>query len=409
MRNHNKRGINPKYFQAHFLGVIFCFWFSMFIYVQTFGVYLEFLDFGYYATGVIMGSYGIMQIVIRFPIGYVADRYKISGKHLVGTGFIASLTSALLLALTNEFLPIFIGRFLAGVTAAMWVVLTIWYSSSFSKEQSLKAMSQLQSTTVGSQLIAMALSGLIVDIYGFTHLFWIGAVFASLGFMLLLLLPQKVHNQTSETTQTKHTPNVGKILRMPMLWSLSVLSLLGHAVLFTTIFGFSSVYFTRLNENPSAILFLVISFMLPHTVAPMLLSLRKARLKNPFKLLMLCFAVGVGSLLFLGYEDNWVMYCFLHGVLGLSLGFVFPILLDEVYKADEIGAPKTIMGFYQSVYSVGIVAGPIVAGYLAREVAIVVVFHLSAFFLLLGGIISMVESVKLQKEKMIIGKKAESI
>ncbi|MGI8386398.1 MFS transporter [Robertmurraya sp. P23] len=404
MGNKDKRQMNSKQFQTHFLSIVFCFWFSMFIYVQTFGVYLELLDFGFYATGIIMGSYGIMQIIIRFPIGIVADRFQISGKLLVGIGFIASFTGTLLLALTTEFLPIFMGRFLAGVTAAMWVVLTIWYSSSFSKQQSLKAMNQLQSTMVGSQLIAMSLSGVIVDLYSFTHLFWIGAVFASLGFTLVLLLPSQETFQAHEPIQKKHTPTLGGILRSRKLWSLSIMSLLAHAVLFSTIFGFSSVYFTQLNESSTAILFLVVSFMLPHAMAPMFLSMKKGHLKNPFNLLQLCFAAGIAALFLLGYSDSWVIYCILHGILGLSLGFVFPVILDEVCKADEIGAPKTIMGFYQSVYSIGIVAGPIVAGYLAREVEIGAVFVLSAVILLLGGLVSMVESLKLE-EGQVINKK----
>ncbi|MFD2216764.1 MULTISPECIES: MFS transporter [Metabacillus] len=409
MKNDKNRKINRNLFQAHFLSIVFCFWFSMFIYVQTFGVYLAFLDFGYYATGIIMGSYGIMQIILRFPIGFLADRYQISGKFLVGIGFIASLASVLLLALSTEFLPIFMGRFLAGFTAAMWVVLTIWYSSSFSKQQSLKAMSQLQYTMVGSQLISMVLSGLIADFYGFTYLFWVGAVFASLGFILVLLLPNQEPKRAQESIQMKHAPIFDRIIRIRKIWSLSILSLIGHAVLFTTIFGFSSVYFTQLNEHQSAIMFLVVSFMLPHGMAPLILSIKKSQLKNSFKLLMLCFVVGISTLLFLGSIDSWVMYCILHGILGLSLGFVFPILLDEVYKADEVGASKTIMGLYQSVYSIGIVAGPIVAGYFALKVEIGAVFILSAFLLLLGGILSLVESVKLSKGKGEIGEKVKSI
>lgn len=124
---------------------------------------------------------------------------------------------------------------------------------------------------------------------------------------------------------------------------------------------------------------------------------------------MLCFSVGIAALLLLGYSNNWVMYCFFHGILGLSLGFVFPILLDEVYKADEIGVPKTIMGFYQSIYSVGIVAGPIMAGYIARKVEIGAVFILAAVILLLGGLISLIESLKYEQGKSAINEKMESL
>lgn len=56
------------------------------------------------------------------------------------------------------------------------------------------------------------------------------------------------------------------------------------------------------------------------------------------------------------------------------------------------------MGLYQSVYSIGIVAG-----YFALKVEIGVVFILSAFLLLLGGILSLVESLKLSKGKVETG------
>lgn len=66
----------PEYFQVYFLCIVFCFWFSTYIYVPVFGVYLDFLNFGYYEIGLVMGSYGIMQIALRLPLGIIAEKYK---------------------------------------------------------------------------------------------------------------------------------------------------------------------------------------------------------------------------------------------------------------------------------------------------------------------------------------------
>jgi predicted MFS family arabinose efflux permease len=392
----------PQFYHFHFLSIVFCFWFSTFIYIPTFGVYLELLDIGYYASGMIMGSYGIMQIIMRFPLGIIADKYKISGKVLVSCGFVASFISAILLALTGEFLTIFFGRFLAGVTAAMWVVLTIWYSSSFDQSRSLKAMGLLQTTTVGSQLISMAISAWITSLFGFKSLFWIGGIFALIGLILVLLLPRG--GATKERDQKKRKTEheeliVRRVLKEQKIWSLSLLSLLAHAVLFATIFGFSPVYFNSLNGHSSAIMLLVIAFMFPHALAPMLLTVKKGSFSNPFIVLAFCFGIGAGSLLLMGYTNNWLAYCFLHAILGLFLGFVFPVLLDQVYKTNSIAATQTLMGLYQSVYSIGIVVGPLAAGYFARQVNLRAVFIMSAVFLIAGGVVSLVETMKIKKEE----------
>jgi len=401
-----KRGLDqselrhPRLYHVHFLSIVFCFWFSTYIYIPTFGVYLGLLDIGYYAIGIIMGGYGIMQIMMRFPLGIVADKYQINGKLMVIFGFIASFASALMLASTSNFLPIFLGRVLAGVTAAMWVVLTIWYSSSFNQKQSLKAMGLLQTTTVGSQFISMVISGWIASVFGYQSLFWIGAIFALIGFILVLVLPSgRVQKAEEARKSLRKKTIVRNVLKDQTLWSLSLLSLFAHAVLFATIFGFSPIYFNDLNSNSSAIMLLVVAFMLPHILASIILSMKRNSISDPFRLLFYCLGIGAVSLLLMGFKVNWLFYCFLHIVLGSSLGFVFPILLDEVSKNCKVEASKTAMGLFQSIYSIGIVAGPLVAGYFARQINLGAVFIMSAVFLITGGVVSLIEMIKRSKKE----------
>lgn len=399
-----------KYFQFHFLSIVFCFWFSMFIYIPIFGIYLDLKNIGYVAAGMIMGSYGIMQIIIRLPMGVIADKYKISGKKLVSIGFIASIISALLLVLSNTFLPIFFGRLFAGLTAAMWVVLTIWYSTSFDKSRSLNAMGQLQATTVGSQLIGMAISGWIASLFGYTSLFWIGGFFAVIGLVLVLTLEDRSQTEGHHAKQvrTREGESIVRFaLKNKQLWSLSVLSLLAHAVLFSTIFGFSPVYLTQLNGNSSAMMTLVIAFMLPHALAPTFLSMKREAISNPFVLLVICFGIGTLSLLSMWNVKDWAVYCVLHAILGLSLGFVFPVLLDQVFKVDAMNGSKTIMGFFQSVYSIGIVAGPMIAGYIARLIHLESVFIMSAVLLFLGGVVSTGEALIMSRREQVAVREVE--
>lgn len=390
-----------KYFHLHFLTIVFCFWFSTFIYIPIFGIYLELNQIGYYATGIIMGSYGIMQIVIRFPMGVIADKYHINGKLLVALGFVAAIISSLFLILSGDFLSVFLGRFLAGVTAAMWVVLTIWYSSSFDEKQSLKAMGQLQATTVGSQLLGMTSSSLLASIVGYTGLFWIGGLFAVIGLVLVFFLQSETALAQTNRSTVEQKPVVLETVKSKHIWSLSILSLIGHAVLFVTIFGFSPVYLNQLNPQSSAIMILTLAFMVPHVLAPILLSIRKEESQNPYLLLTACFTIGSISLFFMWSTSSWLIYTALHVVLGLTLGLIFPILLNLVYQTGPAHGAKTVMGFYQSLYSIGIVFGPIIGGYFSKMFDLESVFFMSAFLSIVGSILSGVIAMNLSKVRKI--------
>lgn len=255
-------------------------------------------------------------------------------------------------------------------------------------------MGHLQATTVASQFISMALSGWIVKLMGYTSLFWISEFFAIIGLFLVILLPGAASIERIEKKQAAKPDEqaVVQLFKDRKLWSLSVLSMLSHAVLFTTIFGFSPVYFDNLNCHSSVIVLLIISFMLPHTLAPMFMAKKKGSLPKPFFVMFCCFCIAAGWLFLLSYTDNWIIYCLLHAVFGLFLGFIFPILLDQVYKIENLTVPKIVMGFYQSVYSIGIVSGPIAAGYMARQMDMNYIFIMSAMILLFGGLVSLMEN-----------------
>src|SRR5690349_1312241 len=108
-----------------FLSTVFCFWFATYIYVPTFSLYLETKQFTYSAIGIILGSYGVTQVLLRFPLGILSDILHRLRKQLYIGGFAVAIISGLLLVWFDSFLAIFIARLLAGITASMWVMATI--------------------------------------------------------------------------------------------------------------------------------------------------------------------------------------------------------------------------------------------------------------------------------------------
>ncbi|WP_054704538.1 MFS transporter [Bacillus sp. JCM 19041] len=224
-----------------FLASVFCFWLSTYSYVPIFSLYLEQIPFSYAVTGIILGSYGITQVLLRFPLGLLLDKLVHLRKHFYIAGFVVAIISGLILVFSSSFAWILIGRLLAGVTAAMWVMATIMYADYFAPGKSGRAMGTLQFLTVMPQFLSMLTAGLLVELFHFAIPFWVGVATACIG-LLLALCVKVVPPRDQEKTDDHILSNIRATFAVKGLLPLTFVSLFTHAVLFISIFGFSPVY-----------------------------------------------------------------------------------------------------------------------------------------------------------------------
>src|SRR5690625_5943162 len=94
---------------------VFCFWFSVYIYVPLFSVYLESVGFAYTAIGIILGGYGVTQIIFRFPLGILTDILHRIRKKLLLSGYVFVFLCLLLLIYFFFFFFFFVFCLLFGV------------------------------------------------------------------------------------------------------------------------------------------------------------------------------------------------------------------------------------------------------------------------------------------------------
>src|SRR5699024_3049589 len=169
-----------------FLAAIFCFWFSTYIYIPTFGIYLETTGLSYTAIGIILGSYGISQVLLRLPLGILSNSLEKLKKWLLFIGMLLAFLSGVILVYFDSFAFILVARLLAGITASMWVIATILYAEYFKKSHASQAMSILQLMTVATQFLSMILCSILVERFGWDLPFWLGAMTAFVGCLLVL-------------------------------------------------------------------------------------------------------------------------------------------------------------------------------------------------------------------------------
>ena len=142
--NNNKR-------ERLMLAAIFLFWFSVYTYPSFLSSYAEHtLKAGSVMVGLIVGSYGFTQMVIRIPLGIVSDIVK-KRKLFVQLGFVASMIASIGLSVVSMFdatpapalsAAVLVLRGMAGVAASTWVAFSVLYSAAYTPEETGAAMSR---------------------------------------------------------------------------------------------------------------------------------------------------------------------------------------------------------------------------------------------------------------------------
>ncbi|MHA6259776.1 MFS transporter [Sporosarcina sp. CAU 1771] len=378
----------------NFMAMVSCFWLAIYIYAPVFGVYLQHIGFSYAAIGVILGSYGITQVLLRLPLGILSDYLQRIRKHLLVVGFIMALLSNLIFVFFDSFFMVLVARLLVGVTASVWVMATVLYSYYFSPNQSAKAMGTLQFITVGTQFVGMAVSGYLVYLAGWSLPFWVGA-FASIAGIFFAVRIKDVQVNEVQSPRLTIKDHLHKLRAVPNLKLLTFASLIGHAVLFITIFGFTPIVAVSLGVSEERFFWLIGAFFIPHISASFLFIFRTFSVQTNQRILKFSFVGTAISLVVIPTAKSLLMLSVYHAGLGLALGFVFPIILSEVVRISPSNLKMSAMGFHQSFYALGILFGPFLAGIIAEQMGLNEVFIFTGIAsFLVAGILALLYKVK---------------
>lgn len=91
--------------------------------------------------------------------------------------------------------------------------------------------------------------------------------------------------------------------------------------------------------------------------------------------------------------------CLIHAVTGLTLGFIFPLLVSKVVQFGTPQLKMSVMGFYQSFYVLGFFLGPIAAGKAAEQFGLREVFWFAgALSLAAAGVMLFQSSLRFEEK-----------
>jgi MFS family permease len=341
------------------------YWSSLYVYVPILPVYARALGASLTLVGLIVGSYGLAQLVLRIPIGVTSDRLARRRPFAVA-GFAAAVLSGISLVLAPSAEWLLLGRTLAGVSAATWVVISVIFAGYFPAAETTRAMGLASFLSGAGQLIATSTGGKIAELYGWHAPFVAGAVLALAGGLVMLLI------RDPEAQRRSVAPGWAEIVRVgtrPRLLAVSAVAALGQYTFWATSYAFVPIYASNLHYAPAQIGLLTTAMLIAYTAASLGL-VRLARVLDDRVIICGGLVLAALSPLLTPFVTGYGLLLAVQALGGLGRGVAFPSLMGASLAAVTPRERGTAMGVYQAVYALGMTLGPATAGVIADRLGV---------------------------------------
>jgi len=339
-------------------------------------------------VGVALGVYGLTQGLFQIPLGMLSDR--LGRKTIIVAGMMVFLLGSLVAASADTIQGLIVGRALQGTGAVASTIMAL-LADLTTEQNRTKAMAAVGGSIGLSFAVAMAAGPALAAAYGMDAIFWLTAVLAGIGILVVLWwIPTPVATSNLGSREALAMPALfrstlanGELLRLDvgifLLHAIQMASWVAVPFVLAHVVNFDSGSHWWLYLLTMGLGFVA---MLPF----MLLGERKRVLKWIFVGAVLVLA-GAELLMFVSGVSLGIF------VAGLFLFFMAFNLLEAclpslVSKMTPSGARGTAMGIYSSSQFLGAFAGGVLGGLVAHHFGVHGVFLFSALLALLWALVA---------------------
>lgn len=348
------------------------FWYSQ--YAITPYVNKELIRMGASAgfMGLVGGAYGFTQLLLRIPLGLLADR---RGRHkpFIVLGCLMAAVSGLGLLVWYTPASFLLFRAAAGMASASWVSFTILFAAYFPREEGPRRISQLNGINQLGRLLCYLSVGALASAFGLHSAFVMGAAVGSLCLALSLLV-----RDVPSPAQPVSLARFRQVARDPNLLAASLLGLLTQVVAFATYYGFGNNLALRLNAQEAGLSLMNLVLVSSAVAANLLATSWLPRVLPIRRIIALGFGLSAAYCLLAPLARDMAQLYLCQVLAGLSSGFTFSMLLGHCVRDIPPRLRGAGMGFYQAVYGIGMTLGPILMGLMIDRAGLDAAFFIMA-------------------------------
>ncbi len=332
---------------------------SMYSYVPVLPAYAASIGADVVMIGLLGGVYGVLQIVLRIPLGIVRDRIG-KDRTLLIVGFsILCISNLMFVFLGNSIEWLITARAMAGAAAAWWVVVCAAYSHYHNNNQQVKAQGTLSASANGGKVVASLLCAVVAMLAGYYATFSIGLVASAIGLLLMFGIKEK---DVEKRTPVKLKDQL-LLFKNKELMILCFFSILSQLLCFGVPTTFTQVIAKDMGADSFDLGMLMLSFFLATSVSSLFVGTKAYKKLGGINAVAISFLIGAFSCIPLFYQSNLVSIYIMQILSGVCYGIGQAALTGFVMLSVPQTQRGVATGIYQSLFGIGILLGPVLMGF----------------------------------------------
>lgn len=353
---------NKKIYLLYIVTTLF--WYSTYLYAPVLPNYIKSLGASYLMVGLILGCYGVGQLLFRIPIGIISDRLN-KRRIFITLGLLSLVISSIGMYFFTTPVLILIFRSFSGIAAAFWVIFTVLYSSYFAESEAAKAVGILNAFCNGGILFGLLSGGFIVKAFSVRAAFLISVVTAAAGLLLSLAIPEKkVDRKPAEIKELL------MVVKDRNFQTVSVIGVICQFVTFATVYGFTPVVAAGLGASEFQIALLTALSAVPAVIGSVLSGSFFAKKLGEKRTMIGGLVIAALCCGIIPFAHNMAVLSVSQFIGGFGTGTVFPLLMGLSIQNVSGDKRATAMGIFQAIYGLGMFLGPTIVGALTDGIGI---------------------------------------
>ena len=313
--------------------------------------------------GIAIGAYGLTQALFQIPMGWLSDRF--GRRRIIVLGLLVFALGSVIAGFATSIEMVTLGRAIQGMGAIASAVLAL-ASDVTREEQRPKVMAVIGMCIGMSFAAALVLGPMIAKSYGLQGVFFITAIMAVVGIVIVLTLVPVSYTRAQSGEVTATSSKLFSMLMHPQLLRLDYGVLVLHMMM-TSLFIALPIQLagSGLNVDQHWQVYLPVLLLSFVFMVPMIIIAAKRGVEKQMFMFAIAMLVLASGLMVLT-NQLWPMVA---TVLLFFIGFNFleASLPAHVSRLSPAGQKGSAMGVYSSSQFLGAFLGGITGGYLVQQ------------------------------------------